>query len=156
MQQTPRGSLDFDTPRNGTMTPVTEEAGPLLPTANTVKRGASPNPARMWPGDPNKLTPPIPTVAGMPGLPSGGSKAARDKDLTNTKLAKNQYVLLEQIEGLRQTVETQGEMLSVLMSALAEKNGVEMPTMQGKGKGKGKGRASDASEYPAPWGHEEH
>ncbi len=128
------------------MTPVAEESGPLLPTANTVKRGTSPNPARMWTGDPNKLTPPIPTV---PGIPSASSKAARDKDLTNTKLAKNQYVLLEQIEALRQTVETQGEMLSVLMSALAEKNGVEMPTMTSKGKGKG--RASDASEDQTPW-----
>ncbi|BEI85381.1 hypothetical protein CcaverHIS002_0507820 [Cutaneotrichosporon cavernicola] len=142
IQPTPRHSLDLDTPHDGTMTPVPEEAGPLLPVSNTVKRGSSPNPVKMWAGDPNKFTPPIPTV---PGIPTSSSKAARDKDLTNTKLAKNQYVLLEKIEALRQTVETQGEMMSVLMAALAESNGVEIPT------GKGKGRADRGGQDQAPY-----
>lgn len=134
------------------MTPVAEEAGvPLLPISNATPRGPSPNPstnAKMWAGDPNKLTPAIHGTSG-----ASAKAAARDKDLTNTKLAKNQYVLLEQIEALRQTVETQGEMLSVLMSALADKNGVAMPSpttdrMKGKGKGKRKEGDSDDDEPP--------
>lgn len=131
------------------MTPVDEEfATPLLPVPNTTaKRGSSPNPStreKMWSGDPNKLTPVIPGVGGT----STAKSSSRDKDLTNTKLAKNQYVLLEQIESLRQTLETQGEMLSVLMTALAEKNGMDMPTP----KSKGKERAKEEDESPLSLG----
>jgi len=39
-------------------------------------------------------------------------------DLTNIKLAKNQLVLLEQIDGLRKTIDKQGEILMKLMEGL--------------------------------------
>lgn len=84
----------------------------------------------MWAGDPNLHTP----VIGGPGP----RPPARDsRDLTNVKLAKNQAVLLEQIESLRRTIDQQGEMLSALMSTLALREGVELP-QQARDKGKGK------------------
>lgn len=61
---------------------------------------------------------------------AGRSAPTRDtRDLTNTKLAKNQYVLLEQIESLRKTIDKQGEMLEALTKAL-----VEVKLDKGKGK----------------------
>lgn len=61
---------------------------------------------------------------------AGRPAPTRDtRDLTNTKLAKNQYVLIEQIESLRKTIDRQGEMLEVLTKAFVE-------VKQDKGKGK--------------------
>lgn len=41
-----------------------------------------------------------------------------ERDLTNVKLAKNQQVLLTQIDSLRAVVETQGERLAAVLAAL--------------------------------------
>lgn len=78
-------------------------------------------------------------------------QASRDKDLTNIKLAKNQYVLLEQIESLRRTIDKQGEMLSLLMSALALKEGVDIDLSSSK---VDKGKAKEA-ENPFDFGRDD-
>lgn len=55
------------------------------------------------------------------GDASVGTTTPRDtRDLSNTKLAKNQYVLLEQIESLRRTIDKQGEMLDLLTRAMVD------------------------------------
>lgn len=41
-----------------------------------------------------------------------------ERDLTNVKLAKNQQVLLTQIDSLRAVVEAQGETLAAVLAAL--------------------------------------
>ncbi|RSH91148.1 hypothetical protein EHS25_009447 [Saitozyma podzolica] len=87
-----------------------------LPTGSTLSRtrGVTPGPSasasiqrgvgttpRMWDG----------------GFDGTETKAAR-ADLTNVKLAKNQLVLLEQIDSLRRQTERQGEMLARLTEIL--------------------------------------
>lgn len=131
-----RNSIDEHRPsRDDNLTPIGEESSvPLLPVTNPSSRPRSTSPPkephqpqpRMWNGDPDKHTPANPSFGQTP-------KAAREKDLTNTKLAKNQYVLLEQIDSLRQTIDRQGEMISALMAVVAEKNGVSIPS-EAKGK----------------------
>jgi hypothetical protein len=97
----------------------------------------------MWAGNPSLHTP-IGPIGAAPAGPSGGQTPVRDnKDLSNTKLAKNQYVLLEQIESLRRTVEQQGEMLSTLMQALAPKEGVDLSASSSEKKDKGKAKAKE-------------
>jgi len=145
------------------LTPVSENPStPLLPlTVNTTAangRAVSPNPAfedariptpKMWAGNPNLHTPAPPHMSGIAG-PSSAHTPVRDtRDLTNTKLAKNQYVLLEQIESLRRTVDKQGEMLATLMQALALKEGLDLPVKQDKGKGKEK--SNDDEQGPSDW-----
>lgn len=132
------------------MTPVEESASaPLLPvTAPSASRGTSPNPAKSDP-DRSGAPSPSPATRNHPNMwsqehthsHSQTRNAARDKDLTNVKLAKNQYVLLEQIESLRQTIDRQGEMLSSLMAVMALKEGVNVeewtsPSKADKGKSK--------------------
>jgi hypothetical protein len=41
-----------------------------------------------------------------------------ERDLTNVKLAKNQQVLLTQIDSLRAIVESQGDTLAAVLAAL--------------------------------------
>ncbi|WVO16959.1 hypothetical protein L204_104645 [Cryptococcus depauperatus] len=64
------------------------------------------------------------------GSSSGNLGDKPHRDLTNTKLAKNQLVLLGQIDSLRQTLEKQGELLSLLTEAL----GVTIPVNKLKDK----------------------
>ncbi|KAK4689953.1 hypothetical protein P7C73_g170, partial [Tremellales sp. Uapishka_1] len=91
---TPRTSLDVEVPP--------ENEAPLLPTT-VPKRATSPYPdpsrqPKMWDGG------------------DGGDK--KERDLTNVKLAKNQMVLLEQIDDLRKTIDRQGEVLALMMRRL--------------------------------------
>lgn len=51
------------------------------------------------------------------GGPDGFDKGAQShRDLTNTKLAKNQLVLLEQIEELKQAMDVQAQILERLVA----------------------------------------
>jgi hypothetical protein len=117
-------------------------SAPLLPLPATNGRSTSPHAddrlptptPKMWAGSPHLHTP----VTGMP------QPAPRDaRDLSNIKLAKNQSVLLEEIEGLRRTVERQGDILTALMRALAAKEGLELEIPSDKGKGKSKSVEED-------------
>lgn len=114
---------DGESPIQLSLTPVEEAEGssnPLLPFASrptpSNSRDRSPAPgSAIHDGHPMQM----PMWAGDASV--GKSTPTRDpRDLTNTKLAKNQYVLLEQIESLRRTIDKQGEMLEMLTKAVIE------------------------------------
>lgn len=137
-QRSPRDSISEgrETPVGTSLAPIEEAEGAsasLLPltgrpmTPNGRDRSPAPG-SGFHDGHPMQM----PMWAG--DAAAGRSASTRDsRDLSNTKLAKNQYVLLEQIESLRKTIDRQGEMLENLTKALIE-------VKQSKGKGK-------ASEY---------
>lgn len=131
LHASPRSSGEASRPQSPGLTPIGEETStPLLPVTKARPRSTSPNPpdqARMWAGDPSKHT---------PAPPGGAAKPVKDKDLSNTKLARNQYVLLEQIEALRQTIDRQGEMIAALTTIVAQSQNVSIPA-EAKGKSKG-------------------
>ncbi|EIW69492.1 hypothetical protein TREMEDRAFT_30526 [Tremella mesenterica DSM 1558] len=91
---------------NGTpLLPLTSEPlPPMAPKNPSTPAAAGPQaqhrtpgpPMRMWDGDADPRN--------------------KDRDLTNTKLAKNQLVLLEQIAVLQRALDRQGEMLERLLS----------------------------------------
>ncbi|WRT66932.1 uncharacterized protein IL334_003897 [Kwoniella shivajii] len=83
-------------------------SGGMVPSASASSGRGLGNLPKMWDGGPD-LTP----------LNSMSEKMRGD--LTNVKLAKNQIVLLEQIDSLRRTIDRQGDLLSRLASALEVK-----------------------------------
>ncbi|KAL7422184.1 hypothetical protein Q5752_002830 [Cryptotrichosporon argae] len=101
--------------------PPDATSAPLLPTTAPAPKARAPSPIlsvpmaetasgsaigrstpRMWEGE------------------EGRDARGRERDLTNIKLAKNQLVLLEQIDLLKQALERQGEMLETLMAAVGQ------------------------------------
>ena len=62
-------------------------------------------------------TPPAGSGRRMAPQVQSTATALGAEDISNTKLAKNQLVLLEQIEALRRTIDRQGAMLQALMKA---------------------------------------
>ncbi|ADV20557.1 hypothetical protein I305_06196 [Cryptococcus gattii E566] len=138
---TPRASIE-----QPTITPVSTDNIPLLPLSSQDAQTATPNgPSLSRP----RSTSPFPgsgttnqraAFGNAPRMWEGGidgmGEAKKERDLTNTKLAKNQLVLLEQIDLLRQTIDKQGEMLARLTEILNVKN-------KGKGPEKSKGLQED-------------
>ncbi|TXT13739.1 hypothetical protein VHUM_01106 [Vanrija humicola] len=148
---TPADSPPPSPPRRaGVLTPVEEaDSVPLLPVtapAQTPTLGPSP-PPHVKEGSGGSLSQPKmwdPLAQGLPASSSTAPQAPRDKELSNVKLAKNQFVLLEQIDSLRRVVDKQGEtidrqaqMMAQLLEALSIKEGLsESPSRKDKGKGK--------------------
>ncbi|WWD10372.1 hypothetical protein V865_008507 [Kwoniella europaea PYCC6329] len=89
----------------------TRAISPLPPSSNMVPSSSASsvrglgNLPRMWDGGPD-------------GTPVSSMSEKMRGDLTNVKLAKNQIVLLEQIDGLRKTIDRQGDLLTRLAAAL--------------------------------------
>ncbi|ORY25736.1 hypothetical protein BCR39DRAFT_471139 [Naematelia encephala] len=124
-----RASMERPPTPPATSLPQPSAHAPLLPTSiePTPRRGNSPNPSGT--SNANRL----------PRMWDGGSEAVesknKERDLTNIKLAKNQLVLLEQIDDLRSTIDRQGEMLERLMLAL----NVKADAIVAKGKARANG-----------------
>ncbi|OCF35291.1 hypothetical protein I316_02837 [Kwoniella heveanensis BCC8398] len=142
----PRGSLEGEAPPPTSLPPDSSISAPLLPTiasslstplpgtaATSRSRAISPLPPHSA-----VTTNMVPSSSassgrGMGNIPrmwdgsidgSGiAEKGMKERDLTNIKLAKNQLVLLEQIDSLRRTIDRQGDILARLAGALEEKDG---------------------------------
>ncbi|WWC85281.1 uncharacterized protein L201_000143 [Kwoniella dendrophila CBS 6074] len=129
----PRESLDAPPPP--TSLPTDSTSAPLL---STVSNTPTPLASASGSASRARAISPMPSSGGM--VPSSSASSTRglnhlprmwdggpeistmsDKqrgDLTNVKLAKNQYVLLEQIDSLRKTIDRQGDLLIRLAAAL--------------------------------------
>ncbi|ODN73502.1 hypothetical protein L202_08005 [Cryptococcus amylolentus CBS 6039] len=131
----PRQSLDQPTsiPNPGDddvpLLPISNppETSPPSTTVHSRARSVSPlppggNAQGQWAGQGGSQ--PKMWDGGMDGTGAAAGER-KERDLTNTKLAKNQLVLLEQIDSLRQTIDSQGEMLRLLTQALGVQNGEE-------------------------------
>ncbi|WVQ78074.1 hypothetical protein IAT38_000155 [Cryptococcus sp. DSM 104549] len=103
----PSGSTVNPSPNSQAHTRAASRAISPNPPMQSSGMGAGPFP-RMWEG-------------GLDGTGGGVGEAKKERDLTNTKLAKNQLVLLEQIDSLRRTINMQGDMLLKLTEALGVK-----------------------------------
>ncbi|WVQ98521.1 hypothetical protein IAU59_005647 [Kwoniella sp. CBS 9459] len=143
----PRDSMEAEAPPPPTSLPTDgSSAAPLLPTiasslstplpgtaASTRPRAISPIPphsamtSNMVPSSSASSARGLGTVPRMWDGSLDGSgvteKGMKERDLTNVKLAKNQLVLLEQIDSLRRTIDRQGDILARLAAALEEKDG---------------------------------
>ncbi|WWD15742.1 hypothetical protein CI109_100164 [Kwoniella shandongensis] len=117
MVPAPPTETTFNTPLLPTVAPSV--SGTPVPTARP--RAISPLPPQQGTGmiasgSASSQRAGIPRMwdGGVDGLGSDPKSAAKERDLTNVKLAKNQLVLLEQIDSLRRTIDRQGEMLARL------------------------------------------
>ncbi|WWC61355.1 uncharacterized protein I303_103936 [Kwoniella dejecticola CBS 10117] len=102
---TPVGPLSAPVSRSRAVSPL-PPSGNMVPSSSASSARGINNLPKMWDGGD------IPQTSNM-------SKG----DLTNVKLAKNQFVLLEQIDNLRKTIDRQGDLLSRLAAALDVKEG---------------------------------
>ncbi|KAL1411194.1 hypothetical protein Q8F55_002145 [Vanrija albida] len=138
--------------RGGVLTPVDEaDSVPLLPVTAPILAAPSPQPHVKESSSGSLSQPKMwdPLAQGLPASSSTTPQPPRDKGLTNTKLAKNQFVLLEQIDALRRVVEKQGEtidrqaqMMVQLLEALSIKEDAS-ESLAGKGKGKARDEYED-------------
>lgn len=123
----PRASEDHEPPASR-LPPTERPSSPLLPTTaepvNAAGQRRAPSPLSALPMSQTNTSvrPAAPRMwEGGDSTPDPRSKG----DLTNTKLAKNQLVLLEQIEGMRRVIDRQGQMLELLATRL----GVDQPAL---------------------------
>ncbi|WVR05008.1 hypothetical protein IAU60_002020 [Kwoniella sp. DSM 27419] len=128
----PASSLPIDTSASAPLLPtIASSMQTPLPNSNGTSRTRAISPMPMSGGmAPSSSASSARGLGSVPRMWDGGvdgtgltEKAARDKDLTNVKLAKNQLVLLEQIDSLRRTIDKQGDLLVRLASALDRQNG---------------------------------
>ncbi|OWT42211.1 hypothetical protein J008_00982 [Cryptococcus neoformans] len=138
---TPRESIE-----QTTTTPASTDNIPLLPVSSQDTQTNTPNGPSL--SRPRSISPlPMSGIVNQraafgnaPRMWEGGidgtGEMKRERDLTNTKLAKNQLILFEQLDALRQTIDKQGEMLARLTEMLNVKD-------KGKGPEKSKGLQED-------------
>ncbi|KAK8869982.1 hypothetical protein IAR55_000552 [Kwoniella newhampshirensis] len=102
--------------------PAQQSSGMIASGSTTSQRVGPAGVPRMWDG-------------GVDGFGGDPKSAAKERDLTNVKLAKNQLVLLEQIDSLRRTIDRQGEMLARLTEVLNAREGCKADEWRGFGLG---------------------